>query len=97
MSDAAIIPLDPATCDIDLLMSYVNEINPKTLPLSELDLTAIITYHRRNRAYRAAGGKAKPPAANQLSLTDLLARNGNTRALAPTSTPGLPAGPIRRI
>lgn len=63
------------TTDINLLMSRIEEINRITSPreLTDSHIADLITYHRRNRARRAAGIKDdKPTTKPAIDLSSLL-------------------------
>lgn len=95
-SDLPSPTLDPATCDVDLLMAHIAEINAlDPSALTETHLLTLITYHRRNRARKIAGDKparTAPGARQDLSSLLGLAKKPAVPALTAPATTG-----IRRI
>lgn len=76
-----------AQSDLDTLMESIEKINAKDPDaLSAADIDTLIHYHRRNRARKAAGGKALKPS---VDLSAVMAK----------LIPAKPAGPklIRRF
>lgn len=59
--------------DIDILMSYIHEINAKpAAEVTDLDIDRLVAYHRHNRARRAAGYKPAKPDKPKVDVLGLL-------------------------
>ena len=87
--------------DLNLLMSYIAEINTKPpIDLTPTDIDRLIAYHRQMRARRAAGEKTTKPALERakpaLSLSDLLSLGPSPTTPAITSDPSTSSSPTRR-
>lgn len=61
------------TSDLDTLMEAIEKINAKSPDeLSSADIDTLIHYHRRNRARKAAGGKAIKPTVDLTAIMEKL-------------------------
>lgn len=58
--------------DLNLLMARVDEINTKSPPYTDNDISTIIVYHRNQRARRAAGEKPSRPKVDLESILGAL-------------------------
>lgn len=75
--------------DLDLLMSRIEEINAKAAnELSPEDIDLLITYHRHQRARKAAGEKVTKPKVDISQITQRLVTKANPPAVAPGSKIG---------
>lgn len=80
----------PEPSDLDILMSYIHEINAKTAAeFTDHDATVLIGYHRHNRARRASGYKPAKIAAPEVDVLKMLGMSAKPKS---TST-----GPVRRL
>jgi hypothetical protein len=69
--------------DINLLMSRMDEINAKSAEqLTPDDITTVITFHRQQRARRAAGEKAPKPSSSPIDISAILGAITPTKPVA---------------
>lgn len=70
--------------DLNDLMARVDEINAKSPPYTEDDITTIIAYHRNNRARRAAGEKPTKPKVDIAAILGSVRSSSKPSASAPS-------------